>query len=167
MKIIIKVVLIVTVFIFTACSIDEVDETFSQDISGTWKLTSSIANEPLFDVNNDNINSINLLDELPCRYSIFKLNSDKTFYQENNAYKYNQSTNTYSCTSGDQLSKVSGTWKINSNNTMLSLEVNGNTAFLHIEFDGEFLKFNSSEVFLNKNANGELKNIRGSVSFTR
>jgi hypothetical protein len=50
---------------------------------------------------------------------------------------------------------------------MLSLEVNGNTAFLHIEFDGEFLKFNSSEVFLDKNANGDIINIRGSVSYKR
>ena len=83
------------------------------------------------------------------------------------AFKYNQSTNTYNCTFGDEITKVNGTWKVNSENTMLSLEINGNTVFLHVEFDGEFLKFNSSEVFLNKNANGELKNIRGSVSYTR
>lgn len=162
-----KVVLVIAVFIISACSKEEVEEVFSQDISGTWNAISFTANEPLFDVNNDGINATNLLDELPCRYSIFKLNSDKTFYQENNAYTYNQSTNTYSCTSGDALSIVRGTWKMNTDNTMLSLEINGNTAFLYIEFDGEFLKFNSSEVFLNKNANGELKNIRGSVSFTR
>ena len=116
-----KVVFIIAVFIIAACSKEEVEEVFSQDISGTWNAISFTANEPLFDVNNDGINATNLLDELPCRYSIFKLNSDKTFYQENNAYKYNQSTNTYSCTSGDELSIVRGTWKMNTDNTMLSL----------------------------------------------
>ena len=162
-----KGVLIIAVLFFAACSKREVVEAFSQDITGTWNLISTTANEPLFDVNNDDINSTNLLDELPCRYSIFKLNSDKTFYQENNTYKFNENTNSYSCTSGDEITRVNGTWKINTENTMLSLEINGNTAFLHIEFDGEFLKFNSSEVFLNKSALGVLKNIRGSVYYTR
>jgi hypothetical protein len=50
---------------------------------------------------------------------------------------------------------------------MLSLEIDGHTAFVEVEFDGETLKFNSSEVFLNKNAFGELKEIRGAVVFKR
>ena len=167
MKTLIKPLLLLVIVTFTSCSINDVEETFSQDIYGTWNSISFKANEQLFDVNNDGTKSNELLDELPCRYSIFKLKEDKTFYQENNTWSYNQNTNSYSCTSGDDITKVSGTWKVNSNNTMLSLKINGNTAFLDIEFDGEVLTFNSSEILLNKNAAGEVKNIRGSVSFKR
>ena len=162
-----KLVLIIAVFVFTACSIEDVEETFSDDIIGTWNSISFIANEPLFDVNNDGVNSKELLDELSCRYSIFKLNDDQTFYQENNTWLFNENTNSYSCTSGDDVTKVSGTWKVNSENTMLSLDINGNTVFLYIEFDGGTLKFNSSEPFLNKNENGSSQNIYGKVSYIR
>lgn len=164
---IIKSILVLFVLVIASCSNNDVEETFSQDISGIWSSFSFIANEPLFDVNNDGVNSIDLLNELPCRYSALELNSDKTFYQENNTWKFDFTTNSYGCTSGSEITKVNGTWKVNSNNTMLSLEVDGNTAFLEVEFDGETLKFNSSEILLNKNANCEIKNIRGSVSYKR
>mgnify|MGYP005993523433 FL=1 len=153
--------------ILTSCSNNVEEEGFAQDISGVWKSINFIASEPLFDVNNDGVNSIDLLNELPCRYSTLELNSDKTFNQENNTWKFDSTTNSYGCTSGSEITKVIGTWKVNSDNTMLSLKVDGNTAFLEIEFDGETLKFNSSEILLNKNAAGEVKNIRGSVSYKR
>ena len=167
MKIFIKPLFIFVVLIFLSCSNNEFDKDASIDITGKWNSVSFIANEPLFDVNKDGLNSTNLLDELPCRYSTFILNSDKTFSQENNTWQFNQSTNFYTCTSGNDITKVNGTWKVNSNNTMLSLEINGNTAFLTIEFDGKTLKFNSSESFINKNASGELKNIYGSVLYRK
>lgn len=167
MNILKKYTLFTLVIILSSCSKNELDEAISTDISGTWNSISFLANEPLFDVNNDGTNSKELLNELPCRYSIFKLNDDQTFYQENNTYKFNENTNSYSCTSGNELTIVRGKWRVNSNNTMLSLEINGHRAFLEIEFDGEILKFNSSEVFLNKNALGELKKIRGLITYKR
>ena len=81
MKIIIKTLFILVIFIFLSCSNNESDEDLSKDITATWNSVSFIANEPLFDVNNDGINSTSLLDELPCRYSIFILNSDKPKYK--------------------------------------------------------------------------------------
>ena len=153
--------------ILVSCSSNELDESISMNISGTWNSISFIANEPLFDVNNNGINSKELLEELPCRYSILKLNNDQTFYQENNTYKFDEITNSYSCTSGNDITSTSGKWSVNSDNTMLSLEIDGNTAFLEVEFDGETLKFNSSESFLNKNALEELKEIKGSVTYKR
>jgi len=167
MKTIKKLLLLSIALILTSCSNEDEEETFSQDIAGTWNSISFIANEALFDVNNDGVNSKDVLDELPCRYSTFILNEDKTFYQENNSWKFNPNTNNYDCTSENEISKVSGTWKVNAENTMLSLDINGNTAFLYIEFNGEFLKFNSSESLLNRNANGEIKDIRGSVLYKR
>ncbi len=162
-----KFYLWVLVLTLASCSSNEIDEPISTDISGIWNSISFIANEPLFDVNENGTNSKELLDELLCRYSIFKLNDDQTFYVENNRYTFNESTNFYSCTSGNDITIVTGKWSVNLENTLLSLEIGGNTVFLKVEFDGETLKFNSSEPFLNKNALGELKSIRGSVVYKR
>ncbi len=152
--------------LFNACSSDDSLQQFL-DITGTWNSISFIANEPLFDINEDGLNSLELLDELPCRYSKLVLNEDLTFYQENNSWYYNESSKTYECSSENDISKVNGTWKVNSEFTLLSLTINGHTAFLEIEFDGKSLKFNSSEVFINKNAAGEVKNIYGKVLFKK
>ncbi len=155
-----------TMLMFNACSSDDSLEQFL-DITGTWNSKSFIANEPLFDANGDGVNSLELLDELPCRYSKFVLNEDLTFYQENNSWDYNESSNTYECSTGNAISKVIGTWTVNSEFSLLSLTIDGNTAFLEIDFDGETLKFDSSEVFINKNADGILKNIYGMVVFKK
>lgn len=158
----------VSILFLASCSSDDAVKTIPSDsLIGTWETSNFIANEPLFDVNNDGINSTELLDELPCRYSIFKLNEDKTFYQENNSWQFNQSSNSYSCTSGDDISKVTGKWSVNSNKTMLILEIGEHTAFLEIEFDGEILAFNSSEILINKDALGENKNIYGRAFYKR
>lgn len=159
---------VLTAMILTACSTDDViiiEE--PMNIYGTWNSISFIANEPLFDINGDGINSLELLVELPCRYSKLVLNEDLTFYQENNTWSYNESTNAYECSSGDSISSTNGTYKVNSNFSLLSFEIGGHIAFLEIEFDGEILKFNSSEVFINKNAEGEHKNISGKVIFNK
>lgn len=139
----------------------------SINIYGTWNATSFIANEPLFDINNDGINSTELLDELPCRYSELVLNTDFTFYQENNTWSYNQNLDSYGCIDQSEVSLISGTWSVNSNFSLLSLTIEGNTAFLEIDFDDETLQFNSSEIFLNKNSLGEPKNIYGKVFYQR
>ena len=151
---------------FNSCSSDDSLEQFL-DITGTWNSKSFIANEPLYDANGDGVNSLELLDELPCRYSKFVLNEDLTFYQENNSSLYNESSNAYECSTGDAISKVNGTWTVNSDFSLLSLTIGEHTAFLEIDFDGETLKFNSSEVFINKNADGVVKNIYGKVIFQK
>ncbi|MDO5980989.1 hypothetical protein [Flavivirga spongiicola] len=144
---------------------DPIEEPLS--IFGIWNSTSFIANEPLFDVNEDGVNSSELLDELPCRYSKLILNTDFTFYQENNTWFYNKDTQTYGCSTQDNISSVNGTWTVNSNYTLLSLEIDGNISFLKIELDSEVLQFNSSEIFINKNAQGEAKNIYGRAFYKR
>lgn len=156
-----------TMLLFNACSSDDNSLEQFLDITGTWNSTKFIATEPLYDANGDGINSLELLDELPCRYSKFVLNQDLTFYQENNSWIYNESSNTYECSTGNDISKVNGTWKVNSEFTLLSLTIGEHTAFLEIEFDGETLKFDSSEVFINKDAEGVLKNIYGKVIFKK
>lgn len=152
------------IILFNSCSSDDADSLDNfMDITGTWDSTSFISNEPLFDVNEDGINSLELLDELPCRYSKLVLNEDLSFYQENNSWNYNENSNEYNCSSEDDISNVNGTWTINSDFTLLSLNINDNIAFLEIEFDGDTMKFNSSESFLDRNAQGELNNIYGKV----
>lgn len=158
---------LIVMLLFSCLSDDSISVDNSKDITGTWNSISFLANEPLYDVNNDGINSLELLDELPCRYSIFILNEDQTFYQENNTWQFNSITNTYSCTNSNQLHKITGTWSVNSEFTLLSLEINGNISFLNIEFDGDKLKFNSSESFLNKNVLGDIKKIYGKVIYTK
>lgn len=156
--------------LFIGCSSDDdvIKEQEPLNIYGTWNSISFIANQTLFDVNGDGVNSLELLDELPCRYSKLVLNEDLTFYQENNSYSYNENTNNYECSSGDAISPVTGTYTVNPNFSRLYISVgDGHTAFLDIEFDGETLMFNSSEIFLNKNAEGESKNISGKVLFHR
>ena len=151
------------VVLFNSCSSD--DDSLDQfiDVTGTWDSISFIANEPLFDINGDGVNSLELLDELPCRYSKLVLNEDLTFYQENNSWDYNQNSNEYECSSENDISNVNGTWTVNSDFSLLSLNINDNTAFLEIEFDGDTLKFIANESFLDRNAQGELNTIYGEV----
>ncbi len=164
-----KIHLFTTLIILFLMSCSSGDDSLEQflDITGTWNSTSFVANEPLYDANGDGVNSLELLDELPCRYSKFVLNEDLTFYQENNSWHYNENSNAYECSTGNNISKVNGTWTINSEFTLLSLTIDVNTAFVEIDFDGETLKFNSSEVFIDKNAEGEYKNIYGKVIFNK
>ena len=153
--------------LFLSCSLDEDKVEELKSIFGTWNSISFIANEPLFDINEDGVNSLELLDELPCRFSKLILNEDFTFYQENNSWSYDVTTDSYSCTNLDNVIPVTGTWKINSDFSLLTIIIDGNMAFLPIEFDGETLMFNSSESFINRNIEGELKNIYGKVIFQR
>ncbi len=167
MKATILLAVLVMLFLVSCSSSD--DDTIinpTLNIYGTWNSISFVANEPLFDINNDGVTSLELLDELPCRYSKLVLNEDLTFYQESNTWNYNEGTNDYGCTSGD-ISPVTGTWKVNSNFSLLSLDIDGNTAFLEIEFDGDTLRFNSSEVFIDRNSQGELQNIYGKVIYRK
>ncbi|SNY99457.1 DUF5004 domain-containing protein [Flagellimonas pacifica] len=158
---------LVFITLFVSCSSDDSPIDGPMNIYGTWNVVSFIANEPLFDVNEDGINTTQLLDELPCRYSELVLNADSTFYQENNTWSYNDDSDSYECTGQNEISSISGTWSVNSNFSLLSLTIEGNIAFLEIDFDGATLQFNSSEVFLDKNAQGEKKNIYGRAFYKR
>ncbi|WP_299526627.1 hypothetical protein [uncultured Lutibacter sp.] len=159
--------LIVAVISFSSCNnTNDVPEQ-PKTIAGTWNAISFISNQPLYDMNSNGINSTELLEELPCRYSTLILRSDLSFYQENNTFSYDEQLEAYSCTTTEDISFVSGTWKVNQDFTLLSLEVNGNTAFLEIEFDGELLKFESSEKFVDRNQQGEFENMYGKVILKR
>ena len=101
--------------LFFSCSSDKDIIEEPKSIFGTWNSISFIANEPLFDINGDGVNSLELLDELPCRYSKLVLNEDFTFSQENNSWSYDDATNSYSCTTLNDVIPITGTWNVNSN----------------------------------------------------
>ena len=49
----------------------------------------------------------------------------------------------------------------------LTIIIDGNIAFLPIEFDGETLMFNSSESFIDRDIQGELQSIYGKIIFQK
>lgn len=160
------VIPITSLLLITSCERDDdVITNLSKSLFGAWESHSFKANEPLFDMNKDGINSIELLDELPCRYSKLVLKSDFTFYQENNTWMYIENLDSYECS--NEVISASGTWRMNSNFSALILEIDGNISLVEIEFDGEVLEFNSSEIFSNRNALGEYQNIYGKASYKR
>ena len=138
----------------------------SSSVIGVWSSISYPTGEPIYDINNDGINSSDLFLELPCKNSTFSLNSDMSFVYENNSWTYDSAANVYGCTSGSDLHIISGTWSANSDNTMLSLDIGPHTSFLYIEFGGKTLKQISSDTF-NRNALGEEKPIVADIIYCR
>jgi len=88
---------IISAILFVSCS----NETIDMSAVGTWKLTGyNVANG--FDLNNDGIKSLNLLNEFECENHetlTFELNgvvsSDKTFNPEVDVILLNEATNEY------------------------------------------------------------------------
>ncbi len=66
------------IILLLSCSSDDGDEpaeTSGFELVGTWQLTQINVNEPI-DVNNDQIASVNLLDEVPCLEDTLILGQD-------------------------------------------------------------------------------------------
>jgi len=158
--------LVTITILLASCSMSDTTSLESNSIVGEWNSTSFLADIPMYDINGDGINSKELLDELSCRYSKLVLNEDLTFSQETNYWKQDED-NIYACNTADEIITYNGTWKINTTNTLLSLEVDGNVLFLRIQFDGETLSHRSGMAFFNLNAAGEKENIAGKISYNR
>ena len=92
-----RILLIIISIVLVSCS----DETIDMSAVGSWKLTGyNVANG--FDINNDGIKSVNLLDEFECQNNetlTFELNgvvsSIETFNPEINIVLVDESTNEY------------------------------------------------------------------------
>ena len=167
MKKINLIITLVTLLILSSCSSNDETETENNlSIIGEWTSKSFIADEPLFDMNKDGINSTEFLNELPCKYSILKFNEDNTFYQENNWWTIDNNQE-YTCSSGVDLTKINGTYEINSDFSILTLKSGTNSINIEIEFDGEILSHRSSSEFFNLDANGNNKEIYGGIFYER
>ncbi|WP_299668504.1 lipoprotein [uncultured Polaribacter sp.] len=161
------IITIVTLLILSSCSSnDETEPENNLSIIGEWNSKSFIADEPLFDMNKDGINSTEFLEELPCRYSKFVFNTDKTFYQENNFWDSDSNGN-YICLTGSDLSTTSGTYEVNSGFSILTLKVGTNSVNIEIEFDGNTFSHRSTSEFFNLDANGNNKEIYGEIFYER
>lgn len=94
------------------------------DLIGYWKL-SRMESDTLVDLNSDNVGSTNLLEETSCFNTMdITFNADSTFITNNATmtFESGSSNNEFSCIQDRQ---DSGTWKIENDELVLNLVING------------------------------------------
>lgn len=113
-------VYVLSLFTLLSCDDDEWEDVQQfADLAGTWVMTSSTSDEPLFDINGDGENSTDILEELSCRKIELVLNADATFKLIDNTWAFD-SEGTVICSGNDSVSE--GTWSLNKDLSAISLE---------------------------------------------
>lgn len=98
----------------------------SNDLIGHWEL-SRMVSDTAVNLNQDGSYSTNLLDETSCFNNMsITFNSDATFITNNATMTFEAGSN------GDEFACISdridtGTWKVENDNLVLTMEINGST----------------------------------------
>lgn len=147
---------------------DDTDEFLqnNENLVGEWSAIYTIADAPLFDINNDGTNSIDIMEELQCQYFTLQLNNDFTYSQRHNIYSYNSDNDEYTCVE-DNAYTSTGFWTVNEELTMITFSIDGNDTYVPIELNEGILSFRSGVPFLNKNAEGEAIDVYGKVFYEK
>ncbi len=147
---------------------DDTDEFLqnNENLVGDWSAIYTVADEPLFDINNDGANSIDIMEELECQYFTLQLNNDFTYSQTHNIYSFNSDNDEYSCIE-DNTYTSTGFWTVNEELTMITFSIDGNDTYVPIAFNNGILSFRSGVPFLNKNAEGIITDVYGKVFYEK
>lgn len=147
---------------------DDTDESLqnNESLVGDWSAIYTLADEPLFDINNDGTNSMDIMKELECQYFILQLNNDFTFSQRHNIYSYNSNNDEYTCIE-DNTYISTGFWTVNEELTMITFSIDGNDSYVPIEYNNGILSLKSGVPFLNKNAEGVITDVYGKIFYQK
>lgn len=155
-----------------SCTDDEIEleEPLIEDelgIIGSWNAFEAIADQPLFDINQDGLNSTDLLIEMPCRNFNLDLKENGTFVYRESSWVWNTNTTTHSCNPVQNDIITEGAWEVNEDYSLIIFTVAGNQSFVAIDFDGNVLSFQSSSIFFSLNKSGDAANIYGTLYFSK
>lgn len=136
-------------------------------IIGNWKAFIAIADQPLFDINQDGVNSTDLLTEMPCRNFNLNLKKNGTFMYRESSWVWNTTTATHSCNPLQNDIITEGTWEVNEDYSLIIFTVAGNQSFVAFDLDDNVLSYRSSSIFFSLNKNGDTEDIYGTLYFSK
>lgn len=139
------------------------------DLTGHWSMVETLADEPLYDINGDGLNSNNLIEEMPCRFIDLSLNFDGTFFLSYNLWAYDSQSGNPVCDGGTY---VSGEWSINEDKSVIELIlIQEEEAIakwdIPVKFNDQMLNARMNIVFFDHDSKGKPKQIKGITTFEK
>ncbi|MCE7993688.1 MAG: hypothetical protein HEP71_17010 [Roseivirga sp.] len=157
--------IIVAIMTLVACSND--DDSEPLNLLGKWRATKIVMTEPIFDANGDGVNSMNLLEELPCRYILFEFKNDETIKASFNLSVYHAPLEQYICVEDVNLPEDMFQWSPGEDQDQIGVIYEGSTVYVPLQYDGETLSHQSIIPLFDRNAAGEEKLITGTIYYER